>query len=53
MKVLFPGIESVGLIFQRSLLGFKTNLEGREFNQETSIIKLFGRFCFKGMMNWT
>lgn len=52
-KVIFPEIESADLIFQRSLLGFKTNLELRQFKQETSIMKLFGRFCFKGMMNWT
>lgn len=50
-KVFFPVIESAGLIIQRSLLGFKTDLELTEFKQEISIMKLFGRLCFEGMMN--
>lgn len=37
MKVFFPGNESVGLIFQKSLLGFITKLELKEFKQESSI----------------
>lgn len=45
MKIFFLGIESSGLIFQTSLLGFKTNLELREFKQE--IMKPFGDFVLK------